>query len=690
MRVALLTEGARPHPDRGAGAWCDRLAEGLPEHEFELYLLTGPEGLGAVARLSPAWRDARDLALWGRPPRGRAPGAPRRRQYARAYEELVRALVLPGERAGFGAGLYRLAALAREDGGTLPAFLASAHAQRVLERTWRLPGAATSAGQPLVRDVLVAADLLEQCLRPLSAPWYGAGPGGLGGADLCHVVGAGPAALPALVARHLHGVPFVVTEHGLHLREQYLGFPPRAEGRAGAERVGPSCPLTGKEGERRARDEHRSDDRRHRVRAPGGERASHPPRAEGRAGAESEERRARDERRSDDRRHRVRAPGGERASHEAPYLPQPSAGGTPTPVRALLLSFFRALTEETYRQAAILTPGSAHDQQWQRRCGADQARTRVVYEGTPAVDRPAAGPEPARPTLVWAGALEPGRDTELMLHAFARVRAELPAARLVVHGEEAAPGYLAHCVAVAQRLGVSRAVDFAGRPGSLAEAWQGGTVAVFSALSQRNPRLLADAMLSGRAVVSTDVGVAREVVGPTGLLVPARDPRALAGACLALLRDEERRSRLGLAGRLRAQERFAVEPVIGAFREIYLELVSQYPAFPGGGGAGQGGRAPRPFARPAEYWLTDGPRGRDERDDRSERGDRDDARADGNDGSGGARPPADDGLRPDASAPGPRRRGGQFAALSALADTPTGRSGPEPTRSAGQALAEAV
>ncbi|MFE6502881.1 DUF3492 domain-containing protein [Kitasatospora sp. NPDC057738] len=515
MRVALLTEGVRPHSRRGAGGWCERLAEGLPEHGFELYLLTGPRpgpvrrAPDTAERLPAVLRGPHELALWGRRPGGRAPGAVRRRRYAGAYEQLVRALVLPAERAGFGPGLYRLAALAREDGG-LPAFLASAHARRLLELIWRLPGADTSAGQPLVCDVLVAADLLEQCLRPLSAPWYGTGPGGLGAADLCHVVGGGPAALPALVARHLHGVPFVVTEHGLHLREQYLG-------------------------------------------------------------------------------HR-----------EASYR---------WPVRALLLSIFRALTGETYRQAAILTPGSAHDQQWQRRCGADPARTRVVYEGTPAVDRPAAGPEPAAPTLVWAGALEPGRDLELALHALARVRAELPGARLAVYGEEAAPGYRAHCAAVAERLGVAPAVDFAGRPGSLAGAWEAGTVTVFSGLSRRSPRLLADAMLSGRAVVSTDVGVAREVVGPTGLLVPARDPRALAGACLALLRDEERRGRLGLAGRLRAQERFAVEPVIGAFREIYLELVSQYPAFPGGGGGGEGGPAPRPFARPAEYWLADGPRG---------------------------------------------------------------------------------
>ncbi|MET8699912.1 DUF3492 domain-containing protein [Kitasatospora sp. NPDC004723] len=477
MRVALLTEGVRPHAPRGTGGWCDRLVDGLREHDFERY----------------------DVRTGVPRPAGRTPGALRGRRHAAAYEQFVRALLHPADRAAFGPRLYRLADLARAD-RALPAFLVSAHARRVLERVWRAPGADTSAGRPLVCDVLVAADLLERCLRPLSAPWYGTAPGGLGAADLCHVVGGGPAALPALVAKQLHGVPFVVTEHGPHLREQYL-------------------------------DHHGA---RHRW-----------------------------------------------------------------PVRALLLAFFRALTEETYRQAAILTPGSAHDQRWQVRCGADPARTRVVYEGTPAVDRPAAGPEPAAPTLVWAGALEPGRDPGLALHAFAGVRAELPAARLVVHGEETVPGYRAHCAAVAERLGVAGAVEFAGRPRSADGVWADGTVVVFSALSQRRPGPLADAMLSGRAVVATDVGVAREVLGPTGLLVPPREPRALAGACLALLRDEERRARLGLAGRLRAQERFAVEPVTGAFREIYLELVSHWPAFP------TPAPAPRPFTRPAEYWLTD-------------------------------------------------------------------------------------
>ncbi|MFD9124844.1 DUF3492 domain-containing protein [Kitasatospora sp. NPDC059571] len=496
MRVALLTEGTRSVAQRSAGGWCGRLACALTEHEFQLYLL-GAGGGAEYAGPPPRGLSAvHELPIWGRRPGGRRPAVHRRPAFAAAYEELVRALVTPGERGLFGPALHRLAELAGQD-GTLSAFLASGQAHRILERVWRAPGSETAAGQPLVRDVLVAGDLLEQLLRPLSAPWYDAGPTGLGAADLCHVVGGGPAALPALVAKHLYGVPFVLTEHGLHLREQYRGY------------------------------------------------------------------------------------------RTAPYR---------WPVRALLLAFFRLLTAETYRQAAVLTPGSGYDRQWQERCGADPARIRVVHEATAGAGRAAAGPEPERPTLVWAGALEPGRDPELMLHAFARVHADLPRARLRMYGEEAAPGYLAHCRAIAERLGIAPAVDFASRPPATADAWAAGSVVVFSALSQRSPRPLADAMLSGRAVVATDVGVAGEVLGPAGLLVPPRSPQALAAACGALLADDERRARLGLAGRLRAQERFALEPEAAAFREIYLELVSRWPAFPVG--------TRQPFARPAEYWMA--------------------------------------------------------------------------------------
>jgi hypothetical protein len=113
--------------------------------------------------------------------------------------------------------------------------------------------------------------------------------------------------------------------------------------------------------------------------------------------------------------------------------------------------------------------------------------------------------------------------------------------------------------------------------------------------------LVAEAMLSGRPVVATDVGAARELVGPTGLLVPAEDPAALAAACSALLWDQERRSRLGNAGRLRAQELYAVEPAAVAFRDLYLELASRLPSAETPFGAPA---ARRPFGRTAEVRVA--------------------------------------------------------------------------------------
>jgi hypothetical protein len=121
-------------------------------------------------------------------------------------------------------------------------------------------------------------------------------------------------------------------------------------------------------------------------------------------------------------------------------------------------------------------------------------------------------------------------------------------------------------------------------------------VTVLSSVVEGFPISLVEAMLSGRATVSTDVGAVVEVVGGTGLVVPPRNPRALAEACVALLRDPERRARLGAAARARALELFTVEQNIEAFHGIYLEIVSRAPVRRVLDGAGE----PLPFAVPAE------------------------------------------------------------------------------------------
>ncbi|GHB12305.1 GT4 family glycosyltransferase PelF [Streptomyces chryseus] len=269
------------------------------------------------------------------------------------------------------------------------------------------------------------------------------------------------------------------------------------------------------------------------------------------------------------------------------------------PVRALLASFHGKLAAEVYEKATLVTPGNTHARRWQERCGADRAKLRTVYPGMEsdrfaAVGEGADGGDPR--TLVWVGRVEPAKDLVSLLHAFAEVRRAEPQARLrVVHSRHAqgaeAAAYLAHCEALAAQLFPDEAADahaVGDNPVSfeeiggpevpdLADAYAAGGVVVLSSVVEGFPVSLVEAMFCGRATVSTDVGAVVEVIGGTGLVVPPRNPRALAEACVALMRDPQRRERLGAAARARALELFTVEQNLAAFRGIYLELISHCP-----------------------------------------------------------------------------------------------------------------
>ncbi|MEV8567136.1 DUF3492 domain-containing protein [Streptomyces sp. NPDC051322] len=301
------------------------------------------------------------------------------------------------------------------------------------------------------------------------------------------------------------------------------------------------------------------------------------------------------------------------------------AGGTQrAPVRALLAAFHGRLAAEVYEQAAVITPGNTHARRWQQKCGADRAKLRTVYPGMEA-ERFAAvgeGADTGDPdTLVWVGRIEPAKDLISLLHAFAEIRRAEPAARLRIVGAPAegpdGAAYLAHCRALAAQLFPDEATDAhavgsnpvtfeeIGGPDApeLADAYAGGAVVVLSSVVEGFPVSLVEAMFCGRATVSTDVGAVVEVIGGTGLVVPPRNPRALADACLALLSDPQRRARLGAAARARALELFTVEQNLTAFHGIYLDLIAHGPIR----------RTPvddtgdlRPFAHPAETRVAAG------------------------------------------------------------------------------------
>jgi glycosyltransferase involved in cell wall biosynthesis len=101
------------------------------------------------------------------------------------------------------------------------------------------------------------------------------------------------------------------------------------------------------------------------------------------------------------------------------------------------------------------------------------------------------------------------------------------------------------------------------------------SISVFPSNSESFGVAAIEASACGRPVVVSDVGGLPEVVedGVTGLVVPARDVRALAEAIGQLVLDEALRRRMGGAGRERVRERYNWNDCVRQMIDIYQGTV---------------------------------------------------------------------------------------------------------------------
>jgi polysaccharide biosynthesis protein PelF len=65
------------------------------------------------------------------------------------------------------------------------------------------------------------------------------------------------------------------------------------------------------------------------------------------------------------------------------------------------------------------------------------------------------------------------------------------------------------------------------------------------------------------------VGGVAEAIADTGMVVPPRNPAAMAGACLTMLRSGEDRRRMGVAARQRVERLFSLEQMLDGHELIY-------------------------------------------------------------------------------------------------------------------------
>jgi glycosyltransferase involved in cell wall biosynthesis len=170
--------------------------------------------------------------------------------------------------------------------------------------------------------------------------------------------------------------------------------------------------------------------------------------------------------------------------------------------------------------------------------------------------------------ISFVGHLRPEKGFDVLLDAFERVRRELPRAELEVIGptiehQRFVADALSARVSSLASVGAVRSLGPKPFGVELFRCFADADVLALPSVSEGTPRVLIEARAFGCPVVASRVGGIPTSVadGVDGLLVPPRDPAALAAALVRLAREPELRKRLVEGGFARARrstvDRFA-------------------------------------------------------------------------------------------------------------------------------------
>lgn len=195
----------------------------------------------------------------------------------------------------------------------------------------------------------------------------------------------------------------------------------------------------------------------------------------------------------------------------------------------------------------------------------------------PDVFTPAKLPHRA-PDILYAGHLVPAKGVEHLIRALPDVRRAIPNARLILTGDGPDRPRLERLV---RELSLSGAIDFPGAvpftemPG----VFQRCALFCLPTLAEAFGISILQAMACGKPVVASAVGGIPHIVehGPSGRLVPPRDPQALADALIALLTDPPAMDVMGRHNRTLVLKHYTWQAVVEQLETLYRDLLYNAP-----------------------------------------------------------------------------------------------------------------
>jgi len=483
ITVLLTTEGTYPFYRGGVSSWCAQLVRGLPEIDFLVEAIVTnpypvpkydlPSNIREVIKV-PQWgllqpgefsrhQPTSDFLhdLWETTPFAIAS------RFKPIFERFLALLFSSqSEKTELGDVLLQMQAyFQRYDyAATMNSIETWDVLQHAVHASWE--GRPAAAENPTLAELKEAYRVLYHLLMVLHFP--------IVETDIAHSSSAGFCGLPCVFAKLVYGTPYLLTEHGVYLREQYLNL---------------------------------------------------------------------------------------RREIDSFF------------VRWFLSRLVEKIVELNYYFADQISPVCSFNSRWERQLGVSAERIKVIFNGADP-ERFSAIPreDNAGPVVSCIGLIFPLKGQLDLIEAAALLNGPFRDIEVRFYGGPSDLRYFEECQRKVDELRLAGTVKFSGTTREPWKAYNEADVIAFPSISEGFPFAVLEAMFCGAAIVATDVGGVGEALGECGLLVPARSPKAMAGAISFLLNDFSTRKRLGSMARERALAHFTEERFLACYASTYREL----------------------------------------------------------------------------------------------------------------------
>lgn len=490
ISVLLSTSSTYPFETGGVSTWCDILCRGLPQADFILYIITYrreryskydvPNNVQKLiyvpvrgARKSGAYI-MKNLPFFQDQPHKNIPTeSVIEAEFVPHFRRLLQGILRPELNiAQYGHVIYDLWRYFQGydwDTSWRSQTAKRAFIQEVEQSYEELVHGLLPNGAPSNFDLTNAMQFMRSRLLPLNAL--------VPKTEIVHSTNAGfIGGLPGIVAKQAYGTPFIVTEHGVHVRENYAL----------------------------------------------------------------------------------------RLSQLTPFA------------KYFQASMVNLICKLNYRHADMILATSYFNRRWEIHKGADPKKIRVVYNGvSPWVFVPKPKPPKTinRPTVVAITEVAPIKDIETLIRSAAVAHETIPDIHYLIYGSLAENRlYAEKCARLIAELNLGDTVKLCGFNGRTPDLYVEGDISIISSISESCPYALLESMSCARPVVSTDVGDVKKILRGLGMIVPPRNPKALAQAVVKLLKDGDLRLQLGRKARHEILTKYSDSMMVDTYWKLYQRL----------------------------------------------------------------------------------------------------------------------